>query len=111
MKEYQQVTGKLRLLAQGTRPDLSFKALEMSNKNNTATNVDLWKINKVLKKVSSKDTKMFYERFRMKEELQIVGIGDCSFKTDEKAVGGVVLLLVTQDFTRVSPIYWKKKQI
>ena len=42
--------------------------------------------------------------------MKIVGIGDASFKTDEKAVGGVLLLLlVNQDFTRESlnlrPLY------
>ena len=54
---------------------------------------------------------MFCGRIGKKEDLQIVGIGDASFKTDEKAVGGVILLLVNQDFTKTSQIYWKKKQI
>ena len=45
------------------------------------------------------------------KEPQKVGIGDASFKTDEKAVGGVVLLLVNQKFSKASPIYWKMKQI
>ena len=54
---------------------------------------------------------MFYGRLRKKEELQIVFIGDAPFKTDEKVVGGVILLLVYQDFTKASPIYWKTKQI
>ena len=81
-------------MAQGTRLDLSFMALQMSKKNNTATIADFWKVNKVLKKVTSKESKMFYGMIGKKEELQIVGIGDASFKTDEKAVGGVVLLLV-----------------
>ena len=54
---------------------------------------------------------MFYGRIGKKKELQIVGISDASFKTIEKAVGGVPLFLVNQDFTRVSPIHWKMKQI
>jgi len=37
--------------------------------------------------------------------------GDASFKTDEKVVGGVVLLFINQDFIRASPIYWNTKQI
>ena len=36
MREYGKVKGKLSWLAQGTRPDLSFTALQMSKKNNMA---------------------------------------------------------------------------
>ena len=55
---------------------------QMSKRNITATIVDIWKVNKVLKKVIFKESKMFYGRIGKKEELQIV-----------------------------SPIYWKIKQI
>ena len=111
MKEYWKVRGKLSLLAQGTRLDLSYTVLQMSKRNNTATIVVLWKVNKVLKKVTSKKIKMFYGRIGKKEKLLIVGIGDASFKTDEKAVGGVILLLADQDFKKASLINWKTKQI
>ena len=53
---------------------------------------------------------MFYRRIGKKEEIQIVGVCVASFKTDEKAVGGIILLLVNQDFTEASPIYWQTKQ-
>ena len=33
-----------------------------------------------------------------KDDLQIVWIRDVSFETDEKAIGGVILLLVSRDF-------------
>ena len=54
---------------------------------------------------------MFYGRIGKKEELQIVGIGDASFKQDEKTLTGIIMLLVNQDFTKACPIYWKTKQI
>ena len=41
----------------------------------------------------------------------MVGIVDASFKQDKKAVGGGWRLLFNKDFTKVSPIYWKIKQI
>ena len=53
----------------------------------------------------------YYGKVGMKEELQIVGIGDALFKTHEKAVRGFILLLVDKDFSRASQIYWKTKQI
>ena len=41
----------------------------------------------------------------------IVGIGDTSFKSDDKAVGGVLLFLSNSSMTRAAPIYWKSKTI
>ena len=41
----------------------------------------------------------------------IVGIGDASFKSDDKAVGGVLLFLTDDKMTRAAPIYWKSKTI
>ena len=41
----------------------------------------------------------------------IVGIGDASFKTDDKAVGGVMLFLTNSSMTKALPLYWKVKTI
>ena len=41
----------------------------------------------------------------------IVSIGDASFKTDDKAVGGVFLFLTNSAMSRASSMYWKAKQI
>ena len=65
----------------------------MSKKNNITTIMDLWKVNKVLKKATSKENKMIYGRIEKKEKLQTVGICVVSFKIDEKAVGGVLIPL------------------
>lgn len=51
---------------------------------------------------------MYYRIINKKEELQIIGIRDTSFKQDEKAVGDIILLLVNKGFTKASPIHWKK---
>ena len=37
----------------------------------------------------------------------IVGIGDASFKFDDKAVGGVMLFLTNSSMTKLSQLYWK----
>ena len=47
---------------------------------------------------------MYYRKDGRKEELQMVGIGDASFKTDEKAVGGVIFLLMDKDSIKASLI-------
>ena len=43
--------------------------------------------------------------------MVILGIGDASLKSGDKAVGGVMLFLTNSTMTRASPIYWKAKQI
>ena len=38
-------------------------------------------------------------------------IGDSSFKSDDKAIGEVLLFLANESMTRAVPIYWKSKTI
>ena len=54
---------------------------------------------------------MKYEWIRDKKDLIIVGVGDTSFKQDDKAIGGVPLFLANSVMTQVTPIFWKSKQI
>ena len=105
------MTGKLSWLANSTRPDLSYTALVMSKKNNSAKIKDFRDISRVLKKAKERSSKMKFTRIGLKEDLIIVEIGDASFKTEEKAVGGVLLFLSNSNMTRASPIYWKSKTI
>ena len=51
IKEFRKITGKISWLANSTRPDLSYTALAMSKKNNSAKISDLRGISRVLKKV------------------------------------------------------------
>ena len=41
----------------------------------------------------------------------IVGIGDTSLKTGDKAIGGGILFLTNSSMTRAPPIYWKVNPI
>ena len=50
-------------------------------------------------------------RIGLKDDLVTLGIGDTSFKSEEKAVGGVLLFLSNSSMTKVVPIYWKSKTI
>ena len=54
---------------------------------------------------------MKFSRIGPKEDLMIVGIGDTFFKSDDEAVGGVMLFLDNSSMTRASPLYWKSKTI
>ena len=93
MKEYRKMTGKISWLANSTRPDLSFTALWMSKNNKEATISDLRDVNRVLKKVRERESKIKYEHIGDKDDLMLIGIGDASLKTGDKVVGGVILFL------------------
>ena len=62
MKEYRILTGKLSWLAQGTHLNLNYTMLAMSEKNNSASLADIQKVNKVMKKVKSKEIEVYYRR-------------------------------------------------
>ena len=98
MKLYKKMTGKIAWLANSTRPDLCYQALQMSKKNQGATISDLRDINRILKHIHSKDSKLKYRDLGNKEDLVVIGLGDASYKQDDKAVGGVILLLVNSLF-------------
>ena len=72
---------------------------------------DLRKVNKAIEKIKKEDNVVTYGRLGSKEKLQLVGIVDASYKTDEKSVAGMLMLLANEDLTRASPIFWKSKQI
>ena len=65
----------------------------------------------MLKKAKERSPMMKFTRIVPKDDLMIVGIGDASFKSDDKAVGGVLLFLTDTSMTKVTPIYWKSKTI
>ena len=70
------MTIKLSWLVNSTRPDLSYIAIRMSKKNNSATIRDLRDVNCVLKKVRERKSKVKFEKIGSKEDLRIAGIAD-----------------------------------
>ena len=68
-------------------------------------------MNRILKKVKEHESRIKYEWIGDKEDLIIVGVGDTSFKMDDKVIGGVFLFLANSSRTRAAAIFWKSKQI
>lgn len=58
-----------------------------------------------MKKVRERDRRLKYERIGEKVDLILVGVSDASFKTYDKAVGGVFLFLASSTMSRSVPIY------
>merc|ERR1712115_311225 len=111
LKEYSKYTGKLSWLAQGTRPDLSYSALDLAKKNNIAVISDLRNINRIVEKVKKEENKIIYRKIGDRENLQVVGIVDASYKPDNKSIGGMIIVLTNENMTIASPLMWKAKQI
>ena len=111
LKEYRKYTGKISWLAQGTRPDLSYSALNLAKRNNIATISDLRNVNRLVEKVKNEENKVIYGKLGEREKLQVAGIVDASYKTDDKSIGGMIIVLANEDMTKASPLMWKAKQI
>ena len=111
LKEYRKYTGKISWLAQGSRPDISNSALQLAKRNNSATIADLRNVNKIVEKIKKEDNKVAYGKVGEKEKLQLIGIVDASYKSDEKSVGGMLLMIADEQMTKASPVMWKSKQI
>ena len=56
MKLYRKMTSKIAWLANSTRPDLCYLALQMSKKNQGATIADLREVNRILKRVRERES-------------------------------------------------------
>ena len=84
----------------------------MSKKGTCATIADLKKVNHAVKKAKDKPSKIVLSRIAAKkEDLEVIGIGDASYKWDEKSIGGCFILLSNRRTKRSVPLYWKSKQI
>ena len=108
---FRKYAGKIQWLAENVRPDLAIIGLNMSMKSKDATIGDLKKVNKIVKKVKSKESTVKFRKIGTKEDLKIYGLGDASYKCDSKSVGGNLILLGNRKNHKAVPIYWKTKTI
>ena len=46
-----------------------------------------------------------------KQDLVLHAIGDASFKSDGPSVGGQLIMLGNKTTSKVSPLFWKSRQI
>ena len=66
LKVFRKYVGKLNWLAANTRPDLAIYALELGKKQKKAVIKDLREVNRVLKKVREKESKVVLQRLERK---------------------------------------------
>ena len=68
-KVFRKYAGKIQWLAENVRPNLAFVGLNMSMKKNDATIGDLKKVNRIVKKVKSRESKMKFGKIGKKREI------------------------------------------
>ena len=64
-----------------------------AKKNNSAVISDLRNVNRIVEKIKREENRVVYGRIGDKETLQVIGIVDASYKSDEKSVGGMMIVL------------------
>ena len=111
MKLFRKYVGKLSWLAENTRPDLAIWVLNLSKRNSNATIGDLKRINQVVKKVKSRQSRIKFSRIGTREDIIVHSVGDASYKCDSPSIGGNLVMLGNKTTRKVSPLYWKSKQI
>ena len=94
-------------MAANVRPDLSIYALDLAKKQKKATIKDLREVNRILKRVREKESRVKFVRVGQKEDLLIVGVSDASYHNDERSVAGEVIMLGNRKTEKVSPLYWR----
>ena len=62
-------------------------------------------------KVRKENNRVVYIKIGEKEKLQIIGIVNASYKSDEISIGGILIMKEDEKIERASPIMWKSKQI
>ena len=94
-------------LAANTRPDLAIYALELAKRQKKAVIKDLREINRVLKKVREKESRVLFTKIGEKNELCVMGVSDASYHQDDRSVAGEMIMLGNQRTGKAAPMYWR----
>ena len=78
--------------------------MNLAKKNNSAVISDLRNVNRIVEKIKREENRVVYGRIEYKENLQVIGIVDASYKSEEKSIGGMMIVLADEKMTRASPL-------
>ena len=96
LKVFRKFVGKLNWLAANTRPDLAIYAMELEKRQKKATIKDLRDINRVLKKVREKESRVLFTKIHKKDELSVMGVSDASYNHHDISVAAELIILGNQ---------------
>ena len=105
MKLFRKYIGKLNWLFENTRPDLAVWSLNLSKRTSSATKGDLKRMNQIVKKIRSQQSKVKFSKIGEGEDIIVQSVGNASYKCDSPSIGGNLIMLGNKKTNRVSPIY------
>ena len=112
LKLYRKYVGKFLWLAENVRPDLSFLALDMSRRVQHATLKDLKAVNRhILKQVYGRESKVVLKSVGSRDNLVVRAVSDAAFYMETPSILGEIIMLANKHDDKVSPLFWKSKQI
>lgn len=104
LKVLRKFVGKLNWLAASTRSDLAIYVLELPKRQKKATIKDLKEINRLLKKVREKESRVLFIKIGKKDELSVIGVSNASYHHDGRSVAGELIMLGNQKTGKAEPI-------
>ena len=107
MKMFRKYVGKLNWLSSNMRPDLAVYALGLAQRQKDAKIKDLKTVNRVLKRMREKESKIEFSRVGGKGELCVMGVSDASYHQQEKSTAGEIIMLGSTRTPAAVPLYWR----
>ena len=107
MNIFRKFVGKLNWLAANTRPDLAIYALEFAKRQKKATIKDLREMNRVLKEVREKESRVLFKKIGKKYYLSVIGVSDASYHHDDRSLARELIMLWNLKTRKAAPIYWR----
>ena len=107
-----QTVGQLLWIANQSRPDIAFKTCYLSNCLSQATIADIFRANKVIRKIKMNKVPLVFSQLKMIEKSTVHVFADESFKSlpGGASQGGFIILLGDEE-GNVCPIHWQSKKI
>ena len=88
LKVFRKFVGKFNWLVAYTRPDLAIYALELAKRQKKAVIKGSREINRVLKKVRCKESRVLFTKIGEKNKLCVMGVSDATYHQDDRSVAG-----------------------
>ena len=79
----------------------------MAKKQKQVKLKDLRDVNRILKKVQEKESKVLFTKIGEKDQLCVIGISDASYHHDDKSMARELIIIGNQKTGKAAPLYWR----
>ena len=109
---FRQLVGQINWIANGSRPDISFKMIDLSTKFNKAHTSHLTAAMKIAKKMKGENVRNMFPKLSSLKEMRLVVYTDASFGNlnGVDSCGGHIVFLADEE-DRAAPIAWHSGKI